>query len=312
VHRGRDADAGLDHAADHAFHAVHRGDVGDAHRVGDAAGLHQLDVDDVRGALPDQFDHLGRAEHAFVRHHRRVDALGDVLQTGEVVRAHRLLQQFEMHAGIFECMDRVHRLLRGPALVGVEAEQSAAVDRGMDRLDPFDVEADVLADFDLQRLEATRDRRQRIGDHLVDVVDADGDVGGDDRIAAAEHPVQRRAVELAEQVVHRDLDRGLGAGVAFECALDRLRDAVEVGDLAADQARRDVACDRICDRAMRVAGDHRCRRRLAVADVPGVGVHADHDVLDRVDRAQRGLERCLQGHAQQAEADVGDFHAGVL
>src|SRR3546814_1208047 len=47
VHRGGDADAGVEHAADHALHAVQRGDVGDEDGVGDAAGLHQLDVDDV-------------------------------------------------------------------------------------------------------------------------------------------------------------------------------------------------------------------------------------------------------------------------
>src|SRR5690606_4279944 len=79
VHGGGDADAGLDHAADHAFHAVQRGDVGDAHGVGNAAGLHQLDVDDVGGAFLDKLDHLPRPEHALVGHHRRVHAFGDEL-----------------------------------------------------------------------------------------------------------------------------------------------------------------------------------------------------------------------------------------
>src|SRR5690606_4319381 len=161
VYRGGNADRGLDHAADHAVHAVPLGDVGDADGIGDAAGLHQLDVDDVGGATLDQVDHLGGAEHAFVGHHRRVHALGDVFQALDVARGHRLLQQLQVDAGVFQRVDREHGLLRRPALVGVQAQQGAAVDRGVDGLDPFDVQADVLADLDLQRLEAAVHRRQR-------------------------------------------------------------------------------------------------------------------------------------------------------
>ncbi|KAG0919724.1 hypothetical protein G6F31_021002 [Rhizopus arrhizus] len=78
VHRGGHADARLDHAADHARHTVDAGDVGNADRVGQAAGLHQLDVDDVGRTLLDQVHHLAWAEHTLVGHHRRVDAVGDV------------------------------------------------------------------------------------------------------------------------------------------------------------------------------------------------------------------------------------------
>jgi hypothetical protein len=72
-------------------------------------------------------------------------------------------------------------------------------------------------------------------------------------------------------------------------------DAVEVGDLLADQPRRDVVADRLDDRAVGVAGDHRGRRRLAIADVAGVGVDHHHDVLDLVDGAQGSLERVFSG-----------------
>src|SRR3546814_483413 len=93
-----------------------------------------------------------------------------------------------------------------------------------------------------------------------------------------------------------------------DLALDEPGDAVEVGDLLADQARGDELVDRRDDRAMGVAGDHRRGRRLAVADVAGVGVDADDDVLDRLHRAQSGLERRFQRNPQHAEADVGDLH----
>ncbi len=308
MHGRGHADAGLDHAADHAFHPVHRGDVGDADGVGDAAGLHQLDVDDVGGAHLDQVDHLGRAEYAFVGHHRRVHAVGDVLQSVQVAGLHRLFQQFQHHPGVLQVLHGEHRLLGGPALVGVQAQQGAAFDRGVDGLHPLDVQADVLAHLDLQRFEAALHRADRVGHHLVDVVHADGDVGGDDRVAAAQHLVQRRVVQLRPQVVNRDLHRGLGAGVAFQRGLDEVGDAVEVGDVLAYQAGPDELAHRFDDGAVRVAGDDRRRRRFAIADVAGVRVHDHHDVLHRVHRAQGGLERCLQRHAQHAEPDVGDLH----
>ncbi|MET3930845.1 hypothetical protein ABIE51_002732 [Lysobacter sp. OAE881] len=117
------------------------------------------------------------------------------------------------------------------------------------------------------------------------------------------------AVQLAEQVVHRDLHRRLRAGVLLQRGLDQLRDAVEVRDFLADQARRDELVDGLDDGAVRVAGDDRRRRRFAIADVTGVGMHADDDVLDRLDRAQRGLERRFQRDAQHAEPDLRDLHS---
>ncbi len=249
-----------------------------------------------------------RTEHAFVGHDRRVYPLGDVLHAVEVLRLDRLLDQLQPHAGVFQRLQRVDRLLRRPALIGVEAQQGASFNGGVDRLDAFDVDADVLADLDLQRLEAAFHRGDRVRDHLVDVVDADRDVGRDDRIAAAEHLVERRVVELAAQVVDRDLDRRLGAGVFLEGALNQLRDPIEIGDVLADEPRRNELADGFDDRAMRIAGDHRRRGRLAIADVPRVGVHRDDDVFDLVDRAQRRLEGRLQRYAQHAKADFGDFH----
>ena len=56
-----------------------------------------------------------RPEHALVRHDRRVHALGDVFHAFEVLRLHRLLDQFHAHAGILERLDGEHRLFRGPA-----------------------------------------------------------------------------------------------------------------------------------------------------------------------------------------------------
>src|SRR5699024_9426671 len=129
---------------------------------------------------------------------------------------------------------------------------------------------------------------------------------------AAQKLVQRRVVELAPEVVNGDLDGGLGAGVFLHRALDQAYQVVEVGDVATDQQRRDVVPDGVDDRAVRVAGDGGGGGSLAVADVAGIGVHLDDDVLDLVHRAQRRLERRLQRHAQHRVADFRDFHGSVI
>src|SRR5690606_27916259 len=105
--RGGDTDACLQHAAYHAFDSVHRRDVGNPDRVGDAAGLHELDIDDVRRAHADQFDHLGRAEDALVGHDRGVHAFGDVLHAVQVLRLDRLLDQFQADPRILQRLQRV-------------------------------------------------------------------------------------------------------------------------------------------------------------------------------------------------------------
>src|SRR4030095_16854309 len=126
VHGRGDADAGLEHAADHALDLVHRRDVGNAYRIGDAAGLHQLDVDDVGRAHADQLDDLGGTEHAFVGHDRRVHAFWDVFHAVQVLRLDRLFDQFETHAGVLEVLQGVYRLFGRPALVRVQTQQRAA------------------------------------------------------------------------------------------------------------------------------------------------------------------------------------------
>src|SRR5581483_4047302 len=295
-------------AADHAFHVVHGGDVGNADGVGDAAGFHQLDIDDVGGAQADQFDHFHRPEHALVGHYRCMHTLGDVAHAGQVARLDRLLDQLQFDAGIFQRVQRVDGLLGGPALVRIQAQQRTAFDGGVDGLDPFDVHADVLAHLDLQRAEAAIHRADGVGHHLVDVVHADGDVGSDHRIAAAQELVERRVIQLPPKVVQRDFHRRLGAGVFLHRRLHQLGEAIEVGDVLAEQARGDVVADRIDDRAVRVAGDHGRGRRFAITGVAGIGGDHHHDVVDLGDGAQRRLERRLERYAQHAELDVGDFH----
>src|SRR5690606_6587809 len=98
------------------------------------------------------------------------------------------------------------------------------------------------------------------------------------------------------------------AGVLLHRALHQVGDAVEVGDVLADQPWRDVVAHRVDDGAVGVAGDHGGGGRAAVTDLAGVGVHHHHHVLDLLHGAQGGLERRFQRHAEHAEADVADLH----
>ncbi len=122
MHRRRHADAALEHATDHAFDAVKRRDIRDVNGARDAAGLHELDIDDVGSSHSDQLDHLRRTEHALVRHDRRVHPLGDVSQTIQVLSFDRLLDQLQFDAGILQRLQCIDGLLRGPALIGIEPQ----------------------------------------------------------------------------------------------------------------------------------------------------------------------------------------------
>src|SRR5690606_38649744 len=150
-------------------------------------------------------------------------------------------------------------------------------------------------------------RTDRVGYHLVDGVHADGDIGGDHRVATAQHLVQGSVVELSEQVIDGNFHRGLGAGVLLHRGLDQSRDAVQIGDVLANQARGDVVAARVDDGSVGVAGDDGGGRCLAVADLAAVGVDHHHHVFALLDSAQGGLEWRLQGHAKHAEFNAGDL-----
>jgi hypothetical protein len=166
----------------------------------------------------------------------------------------------------------------------------------------------VFPELDLECGVAAFDGRKRIGHHLVDAIDADRDVGRKRRRAAAEQAIQRCAVALRPQVVERDLDRRLGAAVAFQRVLDQPEGMVQVVHVLPDQARADVVADRGDDGAVGVAGDRGGRRGRAVAETAIVGLDRHDDVFRRLHAAQGRDERRLQRRAQQAKADVDDLH----
>ena len=86
-----------------------------------------------------------------------MDAFGDVFEAFQVACLDRLLQQLQPYSGIFQRMHGMHGLLRAPALVGIQTQQGAAFDGGIDGAYPLDIQADVLAYLDLQRGETAFD-----------------------------------------------------------------------------------------------------------------------------------------------------------
>ena len=153
-------------------------------QVGDSALQRRLE----RGgrAAADQLHDARQIGHALVGDHWRIDPGRDVDHPVDIPGPHRLLDLVEADARVFKLVQGPHGLLGAPALVDIEPEQGPPVDRRMHRLDPLHVHARILAHLDLQGLEAPVEGGQRVGDHLVDVVDADRDVGRDRRITPAQ------------------------------------------------------------------------------------------------------------------------------
>ena len=280
----------------------------DLHGVVQTAGLHQLDIDEVAGPHRQQPEHLVGAEGRFVGHDVGFHVIGHIFQPVKVMRLHRLLDQFDVETVRLEAADRPDRLLGIPALVGVEPDFDGRADGVADGLDPPDIQRRVVADLQLECGVAFGHGFQRVAHHFVRLVQADGQVGLHAPAVAAEQFVERQAVAFAEQVVHGDVQGGLGGAVVQHAAVQRRHDAFQVVDFHADELGRERVPNRGDDRVLAVAGDHGGRRRVAEADLAGIGHHFDDDVLRRVYRAQGGFERLLERDADFADLDRLDLH----
>ena len=96
VHRCCNADLGLQHAADHALHAINLRSGSNFQRIGDAAAFHEFDVYKIRSAHLHDFERVFRREHAFIRKHRHIGTLGNVFQALKIMSCHRLLHKLNV------------------------------------------------------------------------------------------------------------------------------------------------------------------------------------------------------------------------
>ena len=129
------------------------GDGVDLERIQDAAGLHELDDEDVAGAGLGGGQRLARAADALVERDRHVHAGAHEARRLEVVHAHRLLD--ELDAVGLEQLDGAHsRLGVPPALVGVDGDARVRAGRFADGGDALLVALRRVADLDLEHGDA--------------------------------------------------------------------------------------------------------------------------------------------------------------
>ena len=88
---GRRGDRTLDHRSDLTDDPGRLGDRVHPDRVDQSAGLHQLDVDQVRRPQLDHPPHLAHAVDALIGHDRRAGRAADFGQGGDIVLIDRLL-----------------------------------------------------------------------------------------------------------------------------------------------------------------------------------------------------------------------------
>lgn len=85
----------LQHAADHAFYSKLIRSVADPHSLVDAAGLHELDVDEIRAFFLHQTNRILIGENALVCQNRSLHLGGHILHTLEIVIGNGLLHEFD-------------------------------------------------------------------------------------------------------------------------------------------------------------------------------------------------------------------------
>ncbi len=122
--------------------------------------------------------------------------------------------------------------------------------------------------------------------------------------------MDRPAGGAADQIVQRDLDGRLGAGIAVEPRLHRRRGAGEIVGGALEQAGRHQL-HRGHHAGDGFAGHGRRRRRLAPTDDTVVGLDADEDIIGPRDGLAGHLHRLLHRQTDRDGLDRFDLHANL-
>ena len=270
-----DAEARLDHAAQHHPEPERTCGDCDAQRLADPARLRQLDVDsvcplgapgDVRGDVAVLVD--------VDRHRRAPLQLGAVRVTG----GERLLAVLDLHL-----REELDGLVERPVLVDVDLEGERG--RSADGAHAVEVEAVAAAELQLQPLESAPLGGLGAARHVVGVAEPHGPRRGRAVAAQAEELPDRKAHELALEVVERRLD---GRARRLLARRQRLADLLERPRIAAELDALQPGERRL--RRLVVALD---RGRLAE---PGQAVVPDLDLHDlglvlRLARDHEGLRQ---------------------
>jgi hypothetical protein len=221
-----------------------------------------------------------------------------------------------LHVGEVERLEAAevgHRLAGRPRHVQVDRQRDVGPDRLPDRPDPVDVPLErPEAGAHLEEAEAVRDVRRCLARRGLGRTVEDGLVARQ-RLAdrAAEQLEHRHPVELADQVVERDVERRPRPVGADDGPVEVGQERVPVPRVPPHEPRPQVLEDLGGHAVGRVAGQVvGVPARLAEPHEPLVGLEAHVDLFERPHRARREvLERGLEGQVVAVHLDRGDPHA---
>ncbi len=293
----------------------------------EAAGLAELDVQDVGRLVPDDLHRVVDRVAALVGLDQRVDGPPHGRHALQVPGGDRLLEQLEPDVEPLGQPAQRDRLLRGVALVRVRAQGDVGPDGLPDRAQPLGVGLGAAADLRLERPDAPGHEGDALGGHRLRL--AAGDLDGHGHPALVRPAEQRpdRDVEpLSGQVVQRHVDARSRAGVLAK--VDQAEQVLAVERILADELRTQVVLDGHLHLLDGLAEEADVGLRLAVAADAVIGVDAHDHVLEhrrgplRRDTAApavpvdpcasaiRVIRRRRNWKAQRPRADGGDPHGG--
>ena len=178
-----------------------------------AAALHQLDVDDVRGIDLAGFCRVNGRVDRLIQHDLQVHLGTHKAHTVQIPAGQALFHRF--HTYLFKCFQGAHRIADSVTLVGVHTQADVGAHRLTDQGQCLDVLCRVDAGFDFQNGEAILFHPfPGFGGHGFRCVNAHRHVSDDLVHAAAQHLVQRLTHQLALDIVQGNIHRGLCRGVA--------------------------------------------------------------------------------------------------
>ncbi len=307
MQRRGDADAALVHAAPHQADAGVLGDRRDAQGRGDAAALHQLDVEDARrSGRRRQGERVFLGEDALVERDPPPRVLGERAQLAGGGGLDRLLDELDVQAG--GPGEEGAGLLQRVALVQVHADRHRAAEGLPEGAETRDVLVQGMPALDLEDREAPLDVLPRLGQGGLERLDAYGDRGGKGRVDAAERFAQRQPEQLRKEVVKRHVEGGGGGGSGAELGGDGAAKSGQRAHVGAGEPAGRLGVEGGERGGEGLAGDERLGGGGAQARVPRLGLHADDGVVDGVDGSKRDGVRPREGQVLVPAADARDLH----
>lgn len=297
---GGDGDARFAHTADHGLEAESPGGGDDTQGLGDAAGLHEFEVDPI-DAFGDGRD-IAVVADGFIDEDRKDLKVSEMFEIGLLALGQRLLNVLD--AALGEPGQHLFGLSEGPAAIRIDSQfrlegrggLAAGFEMGL-----VMVETVRRAELDLEILGPGSGKE--FGDAFAsdfDGVEAGGDAGRGRAARKAEESEEGHGGLLGEEVPQSDVEGGAGGGIDFTFA----HRAIEVERVIGDAGVSEVAKLRLAALSVPIRGGGGGELAEAIGFVAGIAAEGYKEVFRGRLGSAANRERIPLGELDSLEGEV--------